>query len=224
MLRAALIAGPLGSSTHREARAMRMVRRNRPSRVGTVTVRARVGRMLGAPRSRSAHARRGAGDARRLHTPTPPGVAALSTGVGPPATACRRSTMSALRARTASGAPSWRRAPTRCLPAACWSTASPASAAAPVPTSICSHFRANAGIAAQAATPSASQSGRSERTPPSSRPCRTDRPYSASRSGSASTAPAAPTACTDAACSARCEVYVENWFGALRATLSGVKR
>jgi len=38
--------------------------------------------MLGAPRSRSAHARRGAGGAWRLQTPTPAGVAALSVGVG----------------------------------------------------------------------------------------------------------------------------------------------
>ena len=38
--------------------------------------------MLGAPLSRSAHARRGAGGARRLQAPTPVGVTALSIGAG----------------------------------------------------------------------------------------------------------------------------------------------
>ena len=43
-------------------------------------VRTRVGCMLGAPRSRSADARRGAGGAWRLKAPTPAGVAAVSVG------------------------------------------------------------------------------------------------------------------------------------------------
>ncbi len=46
-----------------------------------MTVSSRVGRKLGAPRSRSADARRVAGGAWRLQTPTAPGVAALSVGV-----------------------------------------------------------------------------------------------------------------------------------------------
>ena len=65
MFRAARMVGPLGNGKRRQARDIRTLRRNIPSRNGTVTVCARVGRMLPAPRSRSAHARRGTGGARR---------------------------------------------------------------------------------------------------------------------------------------------------------------
>ncbi len=57
ILRATRMVGPLGNTKHREARATQALRRNSPPRNSTVTGRARVGRMLGAPRSRSAHAR-----------------------------------------------------------------------------------------------------------------------------------------------------------------------
>ena len=83
-----------------------MFRRNGLVRNGTVTGRARVGRMLGSPRSRCAYARRAAGGAWRLQTPEPSGVAAPSVGVGPsasPADGLRR----ALRARV------WLMAPRR---------------------------------------------------------------------------------------------------------------
>lgn len=59
-------------------RTTRTLRRNSPSRNGTVTASSRVGRTLGAPRSRSAHARRGLGGARGLQAPTSQGVAATS--------------------------------------------------------------------------------------------------------------------------------------------------
>ncbi len=70
-------AMPTICSTHREPGDPQTLRRNGPSRNGTVTVCAGVGSMLGAERSRSAHARRGAGGARRLHTPTLAGAALL---------------------------------------------------------------------------------------------------------------------------------------------------
>ena len=66
-------------------RATRTLRRNSLSRNGTVMVRTRVDGVFVAPRCRSAHARRGAGGAWRLQAPTPAGVAAVSVGVGPPA-------------------------------------------------------------------------------------------------------------------------------------------
>ncbi|MEQ1693751.1 MAG: hypothetical protein ABMA00_20855, partial [Gemmatimonas sp.] len=48
---------------------------------GKVTGRTVSGHVLGGPRSRSAHARRGLGGAWRLPDPTPAGLAALSAGV-----------------------------------------------------------------------------------------------------------------------------------------------
>jgi hypothetical protein len=82
----------MASRTRSSCSTIWTLRRNSPPCNRTVTVRTRVGRMLGAPRSRSAHARRGAGDRWRLQAPTPPGVAALSVGGGssaPPADGLR---------------------------------------------------------------------------------------------------------------------------------------
>ena len=60
-------------SKHRYARRTRTLRRRGPSCNGMVTACASVARMLGVPRSRSAHGRLGAGGGRRLqastHTP-----------------------------------------------------------------------------------------------------------------------------------------------------------
>lgn len=56
---------------------MRTLRRNRPSRHGTVTVCGRVWHMPGASRFRRARFRRGPGGARRVQTPTPAGVATI---------------------------------------------------------------------------------------------------------------------------------------------------
>ena len=61
-------------------RATRTLRRNGPSRNGTVMASTRVGRMLGAPWSSSAHARCGIGGAWRLQAPTPASIAAVSVG------------------------------------------------------------------------------------------------------------------------------------------------
>ena len=58
MLCTAPMAGPLGSSKHRWADDSRTLRRISRSRNTMVTVRVRVGRMLGAPVSRSASGRR----------------------------------------------------------------------------------------------------------------------------------------------------------------------
>ena len=85
-------------------RATQTLRQSSPSRNGTVMVRTRVDGMLGAPRSWSVHARRGAGGAWRLQAPTRAGVAAVSVGVGSsvaPADVLRR----ALRARVRPVAP-----------------------------------------------------------------------------------------------------------------------
>jgi len=62
-----------------------MLRSNRLARNGMVTVRALIGRMLGAPVSRSAYGRGGAGCAGRLQAPTPQGLAVVPVGVGSPA-------------------------------------------------------------------------------------------------------------------------------------------
>ncbi len=82
MRRSPPMAGPLVSSKLSYAGDTWTLRWRSPSRNRMVASSARVRRMLGAPRSRSAHARRGTGGARRLQTPAPPGVAALSVGVG----------------------------------------------------------------------------------------------------------------------------------------------
>lgn len=95
-------------SKHRYAGATRTLRPKGAPRNGTVTDRARVGRMLGAPRSRSARALRGVRDAGPLQAPAPAGLAAPSVGVGPsasPADGLRR----ALRARVWPVASSGRR-------------------------------------------------------------------------------------------------------------------
>ena len=67
-------------------------------------------------------------------------------------TACRRSTTSASRASMTRGARSWRRSPTRSSRAVCSTTASRASAATPVPTSLCSRSPARVATSARAAT------------------------------------------------------------------------
>lgn len=85
--RAATMDGPLVSSKHRQADGGRSVRRNGPSRNAVVTACVRVGRMLGAPVSRSADVRYGRGGAGRLQTPKPAGVAVVSAGVGSSASA-----------------------------------------------------------------------------------------------------------------------------------------
>ena len=75
------------ASEARGTRTLAPLRWHGPSRSAVVTVSARVSRMLGAPRSRIAHARPGVGRPRRLQTPTPAGVAALSVGIGSSASA-----------------------------------------------------------------------------------------------------------------------------------------
>ena len=99
-------------------------------------VRARIEGMLGAPRSRSAHARRSLGGAWRLQAPTPAGVAAPSAGLP----ASRRSTTSASRASMARGAPWSRRWLTSSSRAASSTTGSRGFAATPVRTNTCSRF------------------------------------------------------------------------------------
>ncbi len=69
--------------------------------------------------------------------------------------ACTRSTTSASRASRAPSIPSSPKALIRSSPSACWSTASPASAAMPARTSICSRSPASTATSARVATPSA---------------------------------------------------------------------
>ena len=63
------------------SRATRMVRWDVPVRNGMVIVRTRVDGMLGAPRSRSAHARRGAGGTVTVAIHTLTGEHDLATGI-----------------------------------------------------------------------------------------------------------------------------------------------